>query len=55
MYGTGSPVVGDLVYEELLGEKQEEAVNQGEDKAADDPGSDSFDDRLVILCSPFSR
>ena len=55
MYGAGSPVVGDLVYEESLGKTQEEAVNQEQDKAADDPGSDSFDDHLVILCSPFSR
>jgi len=55
MHGAGCPIVGDLVYEESLGKTQEGAVNQEEGKAADDPGSESFDDHLVILCLPFSR
>ena len=49
MYGTGSPVVGDLVYEELPKKAQEEAANQEGDETADDPSSDSFDDRLITV------
>lgn len=37
-YGAGSPVVGDLVFEEPPRKAQEEAVNQEEDEVADDPG-----------------
>ena len=55
MYGARSPIVGDLVYDEPPKKTQKEPVNQEEDEAADDPGSDSFDDRLVALCSLFSR
>ena len=55
MYGARSPIVGDLVYDEPPKKTQKEPVNQEEDEAADDLGSDSFDDRLVALCSLFSR
>jgi len=49
VYGAGCPVVGDLVYEEPPKKIQEGAVDQEEDEAADDSGSDSFGDRLVML------
>ena len=39
VYGAGSPVVGDLVYEELP-KKVQDVVNQEEDEVADDPGLD---------------
>ena len=38
VYGAGSPIVGDLVYEEPPKKTQEEAVNQEESEGADDPG-----------------
>ncbi|KAF9646008.1 tRNA pseudouridine synthase D [Thelephora ganbajun] len=49
MCGAGSPVVGDLVYEEPPKKTQEEAINQEEDEGADDPGPDPFDDRLMVV------
>jgi len=54
-YGAGSPVVGDLVYEEPPKKIQEEAVNKEETEVADDLGSDTSNDHSIILCSPFSR
>lgn len=49
IYGAGSPVVGDLVYDEPPKKIQEGVVNQEEDETVDDPGSDSFDHHLVML------
>lgn len=48
-YGAGSPVVGDLVYEEPPKKVQEEAANQEEDEADDDPSSDSPSGRLKTV------
>lgn len=42
MYGAGSPVVGDLVYEEPPKKIQQDAVDQEEIEGADSPG-------LIIL------
>jgi len=49
IYGAGSPVVGDLVHDEPPKKIQEGVVNQEEDETVDDPGSDPFDHRLVML------
>jgi tRNA pseudouridine13 synthase len=47
-YGTGSPVVGDLVFEEPPKKMGEKAINQEGDEAADDTGLDSFNDSLEV-------
>ena len=49
LYGAGSPVVGDLVFEEPLKKPQEEAVKQEEDEGADDPGTDPFNNHCMVL------
>lgn len=43
VYGARSPVIGDLVYEELPKKTQEE------DEAADGPGTDPLDGHLIIV------
>ena len=48
-HGAGSPVVGDLVYDEPPKKMQE-----GKEEA-DDAGPGSFCDRSAVLCSPFLR
>jgi len=55
IHGAGTPVVGDLVYEELPKKTEEEAVNQEGDEEVDDPGLDCFGDNPTISRSPFSR
>lgn len=67
MHGAGSPVVGDLVYEDAPKKtqegavnqeeivNQEEAVNQKEGNVTDGSGLDPFGGHLIILCSSFSR
>jgi tRNA pseudouridine13 synthase len=47
-YGTGSPVVGDLVFEEPPKKMGEKAINREGDEAADDTGLDSFNDSLEV-------
>jgi len=54
-YGAGSPVVGDLVFEEPPKKIQEEAMDQEENEVAEDLGSDLFNDSLIVLYSPFCR
>ena len=49
LYGAGSPVVGDLVFEEPLKKPQEEVVKQEEDEGADDPGTDPFNNHWMVL------
>jgi len=49
IYGAGSPVAGDLVYDEPPKKSQEGVANQEEDETVDDPGSESFGHRLVML------
>lgn len=67
MHGAGSPVVGDLVYEDAPKKtqegavnqeeivNQEEAVNQKEGNVTDGSGLNPFGGHLIILCSSFSR
>lgn len=39
MYGTGSPIAGDLVYDEPPKKVDEEVADEDEREGTDDPGS----------------
>jgi len=53
--GAGSPVVGDLVYDEPPEKTREGVANLGEEGEPDDAGPGSFRDRLPGSGSLFFR